>query len=252
MKPDYGRIYGDLYQEHWWWRAREVFIQERLRRHSFNKEGHVLDIGCGDGLAFRFLAEFGIVQGIEPNAMLISQNNPHRNNIHIGPFDQNFQPNRLFSLIVLLDVLEHLDDPQSALTRVSQLLEPYGVVCITVPAFLSLWTAHDDVNLHQTRYRKKVLLDLASRCGLQIEQAHYFFHWLFPVKLLIRGKQTILPPQTTNPRIPPGPVNRFFYGICRLEQHLFRQLPLPFGSSLLLLGRNTPRPDSVGTPIPPP
>ena len=63
MDPEYGLAYRELYRRHWWWRAREELIVRTLRslRPPAAGRGTTLDVGCGDGLLFDRLAEFGAV-----------------------------------------------------------------------------------------------------------------------------------------------------------------------------------------------
>ena len=67
MREDYALAYRRLYQEHWWWRAREALLVRELSRLRLPPSGgRLLDVGCGDGLFFERLAEFGAVEGVEP------------------------------------------------------------------------------------------------------------------------------------------------------------------------------------------
>jgi 2-polyprenyl-3-methyl-5-hydroxy-6-metoxy-1,4-benzoquinol methylase len=54
----------------------------------------------------------------------------------------------------MLDALEHLENPVAALRHVCELLTPEGTFIATVPAFMALWTNHDVLNHHFTRYTK--------------------------------------------------------------------------------------------------
>src|ERR1051326_7977069 len=159
MDSQYGRHYRDLYQRHWWWRARERLILDVLRAHRpASGWRNVLDVGCGDGLFFDALAQLDgvtLVEGVEPDASLVSRDGPHYDRIHVAPFDARFQPGRRYSLVLMLDVLEHLPDPAAAVSHAISLLEPDGVLLATVPAFMSLWTRHDELNHHYTRYTEQ-------------------------------------------------------------------------------------------------
>lgn len=238
MEAAYAQAYRELYQRHWWWRAREAEILKVLRRiHPADGPGSVLDIGCGDGLFFDQLSQFGKVEGVEADASIVDPNGPHREQIHACPFDYRFQPGKRYGLIVMLDLLEHLDDPVGGLQHAVDLLEDDGRIVITVPAFRLLWTSHDDWNHHLTRYTKQSFGELARRTNLEIEQLRYFFHWTWPVKLAIRLKERLLGSAPRPAQVPAPLINRSVHTLCRVEQTLFRALPLPFGSSLLVVGR---------------
>ena len=115
------------------------------------------------------------MEGVELLGYLIDDNEPYRKRIHVGPFDASFVPGKRYGLILMLDVLEHLADPKGALEHALQLLEPDGNLIVTVPAFKLLWTSHDDINEHVTRYTRKCFSALAERSGLKVDRARYFF-----------------------------------------------------------------------------
>lgn len=239
MEPDYASRYQQYYEQHWWWRAREHLVIDAVRR--FRPEGGygaILDVGCGDGWLFPKLSEFGQPEGVEADASLVSSANHPCGKIHIQPFDRSFDPDTTYGLVLMLDVLEHLDAPLSALRHALALLGPGGRLIITVPAFSMLWTGHDDLNLHQTRYTKRSFRQLADRAGLSVDRCFYFYHWLFPAKLAVRVKEWLVPAPNLPPEIPPRAVNQLLYHLSRLEQLTLGKvplLPLP-GSSLLACG----------------
>lgn len=237
MDPEYARRYRELYERHWWWRAREQFVLEMVRRYRKGGRRPILDVGCGDGLLFDRLAEFGDVWGVESDASLVSPDNPHRDRIHVGPFDASFQPARRFGLVLMLDVIEHLPDPAGALRHAAALLEPDGILLATVPAFRFLWTTHDVLNHHFTRYTGRRFTALARSAGLDVVRARYFFHWVFPAKLGARLLEAVVRPRPAPPRVPPSWINELLYLLSRLEQRLVTPLGPPFGSSLLAVAR---------------
>lgn len=234
MDPEYGQLYRDLYERHWWWRSREKLILDELRRaRPSGKWPSILDVGCGDGLFFSELSKCGEVEGVEPEAKLVSREFEH--SIHTVPFDDRFQPGKRYDLILMLDVLEHLEDPVAALKSAERLLEPGGTLLLTVPAFMVLFTLHDEINHHRTRYTKRTLSEQIAKTNLSIVDARYFFHWLFPVKLGVRMIQAVTRPSPSPPGVPPQWLNRCLTSISRIEDRVLRPLRLPFGGSLLVL-----------------
>jgi SAM-dependent methyltransferase len=238
VDPEYARRYRDLYERHWWWRAREQLILATLERYRPPGGWRaILDVGCGDGMLFDRLTTFGDVEGVEADPATVSAGGRHRSRIHVAPFDTTFQPRKRYSLILMLDVIEHLPDPLAGVRRAVELLESEGILVATVPAFGFLWTTHDDLNHHVARYTRRSFQRLARDAGLRVERARYFFHWGFAAKLLVRLYEGALRPPPAPPRLPPRGVNRLLYLVSRLEQRLLTPLALPFGSSLLVVAK---------------
>ena len=240
MDPDYGRHYRELYEKHWWWRAREVILLEELHRlFPDSRALSILDVGCGDGLFFEKLRQFGEVEGIESEAALVDPRGPNRSRIAVAPFDGSFNPGKKFDLVLMLDVLEHLDAPEEALRHAVSLLRAGGMIVATVPAFRLLWTNHDRLNEHRTRFTKRSFCLVAAAAGMEIMEMRYFFNWLFAAKLAARMAESILPREPRTPRIPSSAINGFLYQASRAEEILTRRLRVPFGGSLLAIGRRT-------------
>ena len=233
MDPEYGRAYRDLFERHWWWRARSALVLEVLRRHAPTGGWPViLDVGSGDGLFFNDLAEFGVATGIEPDASLVSEATRATGRVLIRPFDASFQPAAPCNLILFLDVLEHLPDPVAALRHARRLLAPGGTILVTVPAFRMLWTAHDDWNHHRTRYTRTALLSELTEAGLTPVESFYFFSWVAPVKLAVRVAEALSPARPRPATVPAAPINAMLYRLSRLEARTLTRMKLPFGSSI--------------------
>jgi SAM-dependent methyltransferase len=237
MDREFSQCYRELYENHWWFRVREQVMLEILRRRRPPGGWKtILDIGCGDALFFPELMRLGDVEGVEPVGEIIRHDNPFRERIHIGPFDESFRPRKRYSLILMLDVLEHLEDPVAALRQAASLLEPGGSLLVTVPAFRLLWTSHDTLNDHFTRYTKAGFRLVAKEAGMNVSESRYLFFWLFLAKLGVRVKETLFGSKPSIPKLPPPGVNKFLSWISQLEESVFGALPMPFGSSLLVFG----------------
>ncbi len=238
LEAEYARQYRDFYTRHWWWRAREEAILDVLHRHIPPKAGfRILDVGCGDGLFFDRLAEFGDVEGLELDEGLVNPQGPHRARIRIAPFDTNFRPSECYSLALLLDVLEHIDNPGEALRHAYSLLAPSGTLLLTVPAFQILWTHHDDINHHHLRYRRATLRPLLQQAQFTILEERYWYQWTCPVKLGVRLYEKLVRRPSAIERVPPRWINRLLYRISRVEQQTLGAIGTPFGSTLMVFCR---------------
>jgi len=237
VQSEYARNYRQLYQNHWWWRSRESYILRILRRCQQQEgdqvEREILDVGCGDGLFFPVLEQFGNVQGVESDPQIVDSNGCFADQITIGKFNDTYRPVQSFDWITLLDVIEHIPAECEPLRRAGELLAAEGKMFITVPAFNLLWTKHDEFNQHQTRYTRRLLRQQIDAAGLKLLRMQYLFHWTFPVKLLIRLKETVFRSRPRCAQIPPAAINASCKALCQLEQRIITPLRPPFGSSLL-------------------
>jgi hypothetical protein len=98
-----------------------------------------------------------------------------------------------------------------------------------------LWTSHDVLNHHYRRYTKATFAALAESAGARPVQSSYFFQWLAPVKLGVRLKESITDARAESPGIPPRWINSLLRGVSTIEQRTLTRLPIPFGTSLLVV-----------------
>ncbi len=247
MDPSYAQQYASLYRQHWWWRAREAAVLRLVRAYKPKLGyGRILDVGCGDGLLFDRLCEFGDVEGVEPNLEVVSPENPARDRIHVVPFNTAFEPQQRYGLILMLDVLEHMPAADACIRRANDLLADKGILIATVPAFQLLWTGHDVINHHFRRYTHHNLRQLAVQAGFQVLEQHYWFQWLFPVKLAVRFLESSMHRSHSSlPSVPPALLNRVLYALCRLESSTISRLPMPFGTSVAMVAQKA-APERVG------
>lgn len=236
MNQDYLDAYPFLYHNHWWWRARELLVIDRMSRYlSPQRSAKILDVGCGEGLLFPKLQQFGTVEGVDP---AISPEKAKSLNIHCYPFSEEVPLSGPFDAILMLDFLEHLEDPRSALRAAFRLLSDGGHLFVTVPAFEVLWTSHDDMNEHKRRYTRASLRDEVCSAGFKIIENRYFFYWVFFAKLCVRLKEQILGKRRSSIATVPCPlINKSLVRLSLFENWFFGQLHAkpPFGGSVLLV-----------------
>jgi glycosyltransferase involved in cell wall biosynthesis/ubiquinone/menaquinone biosynthesis C-methylase UbiE len=75
--------------------------------------------------------------------------------------------------VVMINVLEHLEDDVSELTRIREALRPGGTVAIFVPAHRWLYSEFDRRVGHYRRYTKATLVTALSRAGLDLVDVRY-------------------------------------------------------------------------------
>ena len=100
----------------------------------------ILDLGSGRG---KFLIEVvqrgGVVIGLEKNPSYIkkSQNNAHSSGVKIsvtkGVGERLSYENNSFGFVNMSEIIEHVKDPQMVMHEVFRVLEPGGMVYLSVP-----------------------------------------------------------------------------------------------------------------------
>ena len=144
----------------------------------------------------------------------------------------------------LFDVLEHVCDQSSFLTRIADVLAPQGRLYGTVPAYPFLWSQHDKKVGHFRRYTALSLNRALKKAGLQIEHLTYFFALLvFPI-LCLRTLPNLVglgrnqpATQKFDAHLPRRVwVNRVIHAYLRAEYAwLARGRRLPLGTSILVV-----------------
>lgn len=115
---------------------RVKYIQEVINKSSLKKI-KILDIGCGGGLVAQELSKLGAnVTGldfIEGNIKLAKEN-AKKNNLKINFKVEDFEKNKIsskFDVIIIFEVLEHLNDWEKFLKKIRMNMKKNGVLIIS-------------------------------------------------------------------------------------------------------------------------
>ena len=147
---------------------------------------------------------------------------------------------RRFAAVTLLDVLEHVEDDVEALRSLLPLLEPRGVVLMTVPALPLLWSSHDERNGHRRRYTRRSLSRLIAAAGMAPLTLSYVNARLFPFALATRLLSRLTGNSSNRElAVPPDPVNRLFETVFAGESRRVSR-GYPVGLSLLAVAAEPP------------
>jgi len=138
----------------------------------------VLDVGANTGEALLALGARGIPAiGLEPNPRAVSLARAAGVEMIEGPIESTPLPQRHFGSVLLSQVLEHVEEPESVLRTVSDAIRPDGVVYVIVPNVESIWRfvfgpdwVHWHVPFHLYHFTERSLARLASRCGMRVRR----------------------------------------------------------------------------------
>lgn len=230
-------------QHHWWFVGRRAVIRSALKHLRLPKRAQILEPGCGAGGNLHLLAEFGQVSAFEPNAAARAFAVTRSTDLgsvdirdgtlpDIVPFAKNN-----FDLLVAFDVIEHLDEDIASCRALCETLKPRGRALFTVPAFMFMWSEHDEALHHKRRYTKQSFLDVLAAAGFAIDHAAYFNFWLFPPIAAARIMARLLGRTSEagdHATMPSPAVNSILASVFSSERFFVPFVPLPFGVSILV------------------
>jgi SAM-dependent methyltransferase len=237
---DPGYVVAHLAEDrrHWWFRGRRAVLRAVLPGVLPVQPARLLELGCGSGNMLEMLEEFGEAVGVEANPDLVAAARAVGLDARRGTLPGALPvPSEWADVVLLLDVLEHLDDEAAALAAARGALTPGGVLVITVPAYAWLWSGHDMALGHRRRYTAARLRATVAGAGFRVTRVTYFSTLLFPMLALARAAKRLRGDASHDLR-PVGRALGIVLERCfAFERHLVPRMRLPFGSSLLLLAR---------------
>ena len=235
-KSEYSKM-ALLQKGNWWYASRRVLCLQLIKKFA-KKSGkpEILEIGCGTGPNLGALAALGNATGIDLSKTAVAHCKRLGFQARVGsalslPFGQNS-----FDVVVIMDVLEHLDNDSRAFAQALRVLRKGGIMVLSVPAYQWLFSYHDRAIGHRRRYTKNSLIRLAS--GNTPEFASYIFSFaLFPAALF-RLFKSAGGTSESDALVVPWPFNNALLFLSGLELRLILSgVSLPFGTSVFCVIR---------------
>jgi ubiquinone/menaquinone biosynthesis C-methylase UbiE len=229
----------EVEETHWWYRARRSLVRAALDRYADDgRRLKTLDLACATGMSFRFLSDRCDVRGIdisEETIRLCARRGIDRivrGDALALPFAASS-----FDLVLALDAFEHFQDDVQAMAEVYRVLSPGGLLIVTVPAFMALWSPHDEAYHHFRRYRRAQLRGRLQSVGFDCRRMSYSSMLAFLPVLLMRRMRSLLSSSSEEASsdfsVPmPRPLEWLADGLTRAEIAVEKRIDLPFGVSL--------------------
>jgi ubiquinone/menaquinone biosynthesis C-methylase UbiE len=240
--PDEGYfdVMADNAPTHWWYEARRALIGELLA-HRVPVGSVAVDVGCGTGEVMAVLAEAGartvVGTDLSPRALGYASSGRGRGSLVASRAERLPFPAACVDVLVSLEVIEHLDSDLAALVEYRRVLRPGGTLLVTVPAYESLWSDHDEWAGHRRRYGAGQLRRTVERAGFDVDRTSYYFSFLVPPAFAVRRTPLRRLISSTDEAASSSPlVSRVMAGAARAERSILRRVDrLPFGLSILAL-----------------
>jgi hypothetical protein len=185
---------------HPWETARAKVLRTILSNHGIARVESLLDYGCGDAFTGRFLGS-----ALAARRLVGVDTALEADRTDETPFvmlrDRAALASERFELLLLLDVLEHADDDLGLLSElVAEHVARGGRVLITVPAGPRLFGPHDAALGHRRRYRRRSIVEVVEKAGLEVLESGHLFASLYAMRAAERAAELAFPGFAERPR----------------------------------------------------
>ena len=228
---------------HFWFHGFRAYVGPTLeavaagRRHL-----RLLDCGCGTGYNLSLLKPYGQVFAFDMarDAMWRARQSGRplvRADVEHIPFRDG-----TFDIATSFDVLQTVPDDRRAMREIARVLKSGGHAVLNVTALELMRGDHSDVWGERRRYTSATAARLVASASLEPVRVAYLFASLLPLMLAVRTGQKLMrfirqPQGDADLTVPVAPVNETLTWLVRWEAALARRVPMPFGSSLLIVAR---------------
>lgn len=233
-------------QQHFWFRGFRAYIVPLIQQALDGiASPRILDCGCGTGANVDLLGRFGQAFGFDLTetglrfGREIGRTRLARAGITAAPF-----ADASFDLVTAFDVLITLTDAdeRAAAAELFRVTRPGGHVLVNVAAMDVLRGDHSVLSHEQRRYSRAHLEQLLTGAGFGLMRLTYTNASLFLPMLVTRTFQRwrgLRKEEDAAHEIamPAAPLNAAATAILLAESLWLRRFNLPFGTSLLCLGR---------------
>jgi SAM-dependent methyltransferase len=240
--PHYFPTLAEVEREHYWFATRREVVRDVLRAAVPDlAQRRLFDIGCGSGGLLAFLGASGVQLAgacdVYPESLALVRRRVAAPLLLVdeGRFPP-LAPGQ--TLVSLFDVLEHIDDDIGTLRHLVEVLEPGGILVLTVPAHPFLFDEMDAIAHHRRRYTRRELGDKLRAAGFWVRRVAHFMAPLVPLVALrwalrvLGGRRSVAERRKAELSVTPV-LNGVMRTLLRLERPLVRSGVLPFGTSLI-------------------
>jgi ubiquinone/menaquinone biosynthesis C-methylase UbiE len=235
---EYRRM-AEVEDSHWWYAATRALLDQELTPR-LKPNGLFLDAGGGTGATGSWLSTRGrvVCADFEPKA-LVANRELHPGGFGFTAADLLRLPfaSDAFDAVLCVTVLYHdlIPDPSAAVRELVRVTKPGGVVCLMEPGVKRLRRAHDRETHAARRFSRSDLRGVADHAGLHVERATGAHSYLVPpaaIKALIERGNSASDLDNNE-----GGLGGVLSRAARLERRILRRRALPFGLSVVVIGR---------------
>ncbi len=144
-----------------------------------------LDVGCADGRFLALLREHGPAEwdlvGVDFDPAAVESCRERGFEAHVSRMEDFAPPGEPFDAVIMLQLIEHVEDPAAIADRVYDLLRPGGVFIVETPnlagwdhhLFQGRWWGHYHFPRHWNLFSTEALHRMLERKGFEIARTDY-------------------------------------------------------------------------------
>lgn len=183
---------------HWYYQSKKLPLFNYFKKLPDGIKYNIVDIGSGSGFFSKELLQT-FPEKINSCYLIDSEYTDEEimASLNTTLVKQNKIPDVVSnSLVILMDVLEHLENDFQMLSDIKKnSIGNANYYFITVPAFQSLWSAHDEYLCHYRRYTITTLKELLLKSKFPFDSIYYLYGTLFPLVWVGRKISGLFPPK---------------------------------------------------------
>jgi SAM-dependent methyltransferase len=228
-------------RSHWWYAATRALLADLASPHlvPLGAEFISLDAAGGTGGTGSWLGDYGpvVVSDVDLEA-LAHATDAHPNYLPVAAdLSRAPHPADRFDVSLCVTALCHewVPDPQAVVDELARVTRPGGLVMLMEPGVRRLRRGHDAVTQTARRFSRRDLGRLVEGSGLDLVRSTGAYSFLVPPAAVLavveRGRSA-----SDTGRNETG-LGGVFPLLSRAERSLLRRVSLPFGLSVIAIGR---------------
>ncbi|QWD37529.1 class I SAM-dependent methyltransferase [Polynucleobacter paneuropaeus] len=205
-------------ESHWYYLSKARAVLAACAKHNITG---ILDIGAGSGFFSKFILRSTAAKFSCCVDIAYPQEFEELDFGKVISYKRSIESTQA-NLILFMDVLEHVEDDLGLLREYIEKTPDNSIFVITVPAFMSLWSDHDEFLGHKRRYKLAQIEQVIKNSGLNMISGNYYFASIFPLVYLIRSIRRYLKINEKQSHLKDSYrfVNSLLLFICKVELSL--------------------------------
>lgn len=189
--------FKDLYKlekGHFWFESRNKIIIYFMNKYlSSLSNPKILEVGCGTGFVLEGLAKSNSNYELSGTELYLEglrfarSRSPHltffQSDARALPFKE------AYDAICAFDVVEHIEEDIDTLKSFHESLKPSGLLFLSVPQHMWLWSFEDEAACHKRRYTYAEMAQKLEDCGFILKRSTSFVFFLLPLMYINRKQK---------------------------------------------------------------